>query len=242
MIHNTNDSPMDDIRDAVTRQRRENPFESSSVRDGSVRFIDGLLRVEAGGRVEIVGTLQVDGTSTVTGTFNINGPINIDGQMTVNGPFDLAGNGSITGELTITGPVTISGDVDLTGKMTVTGDIEISGPGRIKVGNVILEDGKIKAGGMTINPDVNGGQIDFGGGRFVNAGTGFLGLYDGDRFIVFNGSGVTMVAGGRSLSVGPSGIRATGMGTIAQADVPESFPNAVVAGPDGLLTRVVPGA
>ncbi|MCW2165409.1 Polymer-forming protein [Microbacterium hydrothermale] len=230
MIINTNDSPMEDLRDAVTRQRRENPFESSSVRDGRVRFIKGLLRVEAGGRVEIVGTLQVDGTSTVTGSF------------TVSGPWKLTGDGSITGQLTITGPVTISGDVDLTGTMTVTGDIEISGPGKIKVGNVILEDGKIKAGGMTINPDVNGGQIDFGGGRSVNAGTGFLGLYDGDRFVVFNGSGVTMVAGGRSLSVGPSGIRATGMGTISQADVPDSFPNAVVAGPDGLLTRVVPGA
>lgn len=233
MVYNTNDTPLERLNDQVQGMSRENPFESSSVRDGSVRFIRGLLRVDSGGRVEIVGTLQVDGTSTVSGTFNVNGPLQ------VNGPFTLAGNGSITGELTITGPVQISGDVDLTGKMNVTGDIEILGPGKIKVGNILIEDGKIKAGGMTINPDVNGGQIDFGGGRSVNAGSGFLGVYDGDRFVVFNASGVTMVAGGRSISVGPAGIRATGLGTIPQADVPDSFPDAVVIDAAGLLRRVV---
>lgn len=226
-IDDPNGDPIPGILERLNALEKQNPLESGSVSAGRVRFIGGLLRIDAGGRVEIVGTLQVDGTSTVTGQFN------------VNGPFNLAGDGTITGELTITGPVTITGDVDLTGVMTVTGDIEISGPGKIKVGNVILEDGKIKAGGMTINPDVNGGQIDFGGGRSVNAGTGFLGLYDGDRFVVFNGSGVTMVAGGRSLSVGPSGIRVTGLGTISQADVPGSFPNAVVIDAAGLLRQVV---
>ncbi|MBD8477561.1 polymer-forming cytoskeletal protein [Microbacterium sp. CFBP 8794] len=205
-------------------------LENSSISNGRMRFIGGLLRVDSGGRVEIVGTLQVDGTSTVTGEF------------TVAGPWSLTGDGTITGRVEISGPVEISGDVDLTGTMTVTGDVEVTGSGKITVGNIIIEDGKIKAGGMTINPDVNGGQIEFGDGRTINAGTGFLGVYDGDRQIIFNLSGVTLVAGGRSLAVGPAGIRVTGAGTIAQADVPDSFLGAAVIDSSGLLLRVIAGA
>lgn len=187
-----------DLYTEVARLKSGAMLENSSIAQGRMRFIGGLLRVDSGGRVEIVGTLQVDGTSTVTGQFN------------VNGPFTFAGDGSITGELTITGPVTISGDVDLTGLMRVTGDVEIIGDGKITIGGIVIGEGKIKAGGMTINPDTNGGQIEFGNGRTINAASNYLGIYDGERFVVFNSSGVTIYAAGSTISAGDSGIRAVG--------------------------------
>jgi hypothetical protein len=70
-------------------------LENSSITNGRMRFIGGLLRIDSGGRVEIVGTLEIDGTTTVTGTF------------TVEGPWSLDGNGSITGNVTVTGKITV---------------------------------------------------------------------------------------------------------------------------------------
>lgn len=184
-----------DLYTEVARLKSGAMLENSSIAQGRMRFIGGLLRVDSGGRVEIVGTLQVDGESTVTG------------QFTVDGPFTFNGDGSITGTLTITGPVTISGDVDLTGLMRVTGDIEVIGDGKITIGGIVIGEGKITAGGMTINPDTNGGQIEFGNGRTINAGSNYLGIYDGDRFVLFNASGVTVFAAGSTLSAGTEGVR-----------------------------------
>lgn len=220
----------DDLMRRVRALETQSPLEHSSITGGRVRFIGGLLQVDSGGSVVIVGTLQVDGVSTVTGQFN------------VDGPFNLAGDGTITGQLTISGPVDITGDVDLTGVMTVTGDIEVTGSGRIKVGNIIIEDGKIKAGGMTINPDVNGGQVEFGGGRSINAGSNFLGVYDGDRFVVFNSSGVAVVAGGKSIRVGSDGITLSGLPTIAKSATADNNPRgSIYADSGGALFRVVEG-
>jgi cytoskeletal protein CcmA (bactofilin family) len=159
-------------------------LKNASVSEGRLRFIGGLLRVDAGGRVEIVGTLQVDGTSTVTGQFN------------VDGPFNLAGDGSITGQLTISGPVDITGDVDLTGVMTVTGDIEVTGAGRIKVGDVLIEDGKITAGNVVVEPN----KITIGTGSQQAT------LEDGE-FTLSNGAKlkVGLTGGGTAIGLVPPG-------------------------------------
>jgi len=168
-------------------------LENSSITNGRMRFIGGLLRVDSGGRVEIVGTLQVDGESTVTGTFN------------VEGPWNLSGDGTITGEVTISGPVTISGDVDLTGTMTVTGDIEVSGSGRVKVGN------------MTLDPSSSGGKLKFSGGPEVYATGGMLGLYStgSGGWIEIDGAGVRLNHGVRSVEVNSTGVKVVGIPTKA---------------------------
>src|SRR5690606_4180344 len=100
-----------DLRDEVRRLRAPIDLENSAIENGRMRFIGGLLRVDSGGRVEIVGTLAVEGTSQFVG------------PVTISGPWTFSGNGSITG------------DVDL------TGDFEVLGGGRIKVGNVVLTPG-----------------------------------------------------------------------------------------------------
>lgn len=112
---------------------------NSSITSGRMRFIGGLLRVDSGGRVEIVGFLQVDGQTSITG------------PVTISGSLDITGPTRITGEFNLDGPWTIAGDGDITGDVDVTGDFEVLGGGRIKVGNVVLTPG-------------NGGRITIGTG------------------------------------------------------------------------------
>lgn len=148
-----------------------NPLEASSVTNGRVRFIGGLLRIDSGGRVEIVGTLQIDGTTNVTGTFNLDGPWNLDG------------NGNITGNV------------------TVTGDINVTGTGRIKVGNMVLDPssngGSVKfsggpevyASGQTLSlysGALNGGSVDLSPGLAKVSG-------GGARWFEVNSTGFRMV-------------------------------------------------
>jgi len=171
---------------------------------------DGILRI-------IRGTLRVEGGGTliVEGTFSVDGTTTVTGTLTVTGPWSLEGDGTITGATSITGDVTIEGDVDVTGA------------GRIKIGNI------------TLDPSTAGGQINFSDGRRIDAGSGFLGIYDGSRFVVFNSSGVAINGGGPTLLVGADGIYATGLSTVAQSLVPGSFPDAIVYY-SGEFRRVVP--
>jgi hypothetical protein len=128
-------------------------LENSSISNGRMRFIGGLLRIDSGGRVEIVGTLQVDGTTDVTGEF------------TVSGPWNLTGNGEITGDYTVTGKVTHVGDMDIDGVLTVNGDgWSITGDGEIS-GRVNL------TGSFEV---AVGGYIQVGPVRISGAAEGFI--------------------------------------------------------------------
>lgn len=132
---------------------------NSSITKGRLRFIGGLLRVDSGGRVEIVGTLNVEGTSQFIG------------PVTISGPWTFSGDGDITG------------DVDISGDLDLTGSLEVLGGGRIKVGNVIITPGsggrvtvgtgsaqvvldgatgKVMAGDIVIDPTKEGGAVDIG--------------------------------------------------------------------------------
>lgn len=119
-----------DLKRRIRELETGSPLQASSVTQGRVRFIGGLLRIDSGGRVEIVGTLQIDGTTKVTGTFR------------VDGPWTLAGNGAIsgnvtgTGTLTWNGPWNLNGPGNVTGVVNVSGDLNLSGSGRIRAGTV----------------------------------------------------------------------------------------------------------
>lgn len=128
-----------ELKRRVDRLESGTMLENSSITRGRMRFIGGLLRVDSGGRVEIVGTLNVEGTSQFIG------------PVTISGKLDVTGDTTVTGEFTLDGPWTINGDGDITGDVDVTGDFTVLGGGRIKVGNVVLTPG-------------NGGRITIGTG------------------------------------------------------------------------------
>lgn len=154
---------IDDFERKQSRLYAAADLESSSVTNGRLRFIGGLLRVDSGGRVEIVGTLQIDGTTTVRGQFN------------VEGPWNLTGGGTISGDVTITGKVTQVGDMDIDGVLTVNGDgWSITGNGEIS-GDVQLT-GRLSVGDMLIDPDDAGGSVVFPSGAKVTANDGSPGV------------------------------------------------------------------
>lgn len=195
------DNPLREVWAAIEALRNANPLQAAAVgRGGITVYGGGVITIENGGL-------------SVTGYAEISGELRGDGTLIWTGPWAFTGEGEITGNVGLTGNLDVVDD----GKITV-GNIRIEN-GKIYVGEgagqIVIDGatGKITAGNMTIDPSGNGGQIDFGGGRVINAGTGFLGLYDGERQVIFNSSGVTMVAGGRSLSVGDAGMRFAGAPT-----------------------------
>ncbi|WP_309129484.1 hypothetical protein [Microbacterium sp.] len=166
------------------------------------------IRVYDGGRIRIEGGGGIDIVGS--GYIRIDGDLTGDGELSWTGPWELLGNGEVTGT------VTWSGDLNLTGDITVLGS------------------GRIIAGNITIDPSAAGGRIGFGSDRFMHAGSGFLGVYDGSRFVVFNSSGVAIHggAGSPTLSVGPGGVRISGLSKVPKAGVPA---NCVYVGSDGFL-------
>lgn len=233
----------DDLSDVYAELRRlqervriletANPLEASSVTNGQIRIIGGTIRVDGGGNLIVNGTMSVNGTSTVTGSFTVSGPWNLSGAGTI------SGNVTITGNVTATGTLTQNGPWNLNGAGTIAGDVNQTG-NTTQQGNVTLTGGgKITAGLIEITPSVSGGSIQFGSGRRIDAGSGFLGVYDGGRFIVFNSSGVAINGGGGpTLTVGPGGIQ--GIPTIALSSAPTgSFVGCIVADSNGAARRVV---
>ena len=93
-----------ELQDRVRQLETAIPLENASVTEGRVRFIGGTLRVDSGGRVEIVGTLHVEGTT------------------------------QFIGNVTLQGPWTFSGDGDITGDVTLSGDMTVDSGGEIRVG------------------------------------------------------------------------------------------------------------
>lgn len=207
---------MDNLDRRVRDLETSSPLENASVTGGRVRFIGGTLRIDSGGRVEIVGTLQIDGTTTVTGTFR------------VDGPWTLAGNGTISGNVTGTGTLTWNGPWNLNGAGKIQGDVQVLGAGKVRVGN------------MTLDPSSNGGSMKFGSGPEVYANGAELSLYSGvGAFITLNGSsGKLNGPGARWLEVTATGIRAIGLPTIAKASANNAPTGTVWADASGNLYRV----
>lgn len=144
--------------------RNVNPLENASIRKGRVRFVGGLLRVDSGGRVEIVGTLEIDGTTTVTGEFTVTGPWGLEGDGTITGDV------TISGALDVTGPWSLTGDGDIDGDVDLTGILSVLGGGRIKVGSA-----------MEITPASSGGAIAFETGGELRSADGLTWLVHGNN-------------------------------------------------------------
>lgn len=147
----------------VKRLLSSRPLENSSVRNGMLRFIGGVLRLDSGALLELVGQWRFFGNGAITGD------VYSEGKWTQVGDYDFTGNGDLAGD------VTMSGNFDLTGKFTSL-NVRIEG-GKIYVGagaSLIVIDGatgKILAGNMAIDP-ADGGSVSFPGGAVVRGAPG----------------------------------------------------------------------
>lgn len=176
-------------------------LENASVTNGRLRFIGGLLLIDNGGRLEVVG--EVDGE----GNFHWSGPWKFD-----------SGDGEMAGNVTLSGDLEVRAD----GRIRV-GEVLITplGGGRIEVGSGIVIDGgsgRIHVQGGSSPLTLENGRASFGTGGALEADTSVGGarLAAGDA-VVNVGTVASIRKGSSSVIVSPIGItiNAAGGGNIS---------------------------
>lgn len=159
---------MDDLDRRLRDLENASPLENASVTGGTVRLIRATLRVEAGGSIELVGTLDGEGR------FNWAGPWKFD-----------SGDGEIGGNVDLTGILRILG-----GGKIILGDITIDGAtGDIRVGDMVIRSGQIRAGDVIIT--TSGGGVVQVGSLQINGASG--GTIYSPSTVYIQGDGATAV-------------------------------------------------
>lgn len=195
----------------VARLESGASLERSSITNGRMRFIGGLLRLDSGALLELVGQWRFFGNGAITGD------VYSEGKWTQVGDYDFTGDGDLAGN------VTMSGDFDLTG-IFKSGNVRIedgkiyvgAGPvmividgatGKITAGNVTIEQNKITVAGGASPATLQEGKMSFGTGGTVEADTGVGGarMTAGDA-VVNVGSTASIRKGSSSVIVGSLGI------------------------------------
>lgn len=204
----------------VSRLESGAMLENSSITNGRMRFIGGLLRLDSGALLELVGQWRFFGNGAITGD------VFSEGKWTQVGDYDFTGDGDLAGD------VTMSGNFDLTGKFT-SENVRIE-DGKIYVGaggNLIVIDGatgKIIAGSMTIDPSISGGAMTFENGAQVFTDASTIQVYKGNGVVQISDTEAKMQLGGTSLRLTSGHIFGAGMETKAVSTVPGGFVGAIV--------------
>lgn len=168
--------------------------------------ISGPLTVT--GPTRLNGQTDIGGNTSVTGDLDVKGPLDVTGETKLNGKTDIGGNTMVTGDLDVKGPLTVTGATKLNGKTdiggntSVTGDLDLKGPldvagtmdimGKSTLQNdlTVQAGGKVKVGGMTLDPTVASGAMTFSNGAQM--------FTNGDSIQMFRGEGAAQVTGTRS--------------------------------------------
>jgi hypothetical protein len=189
-------------------------LENSSITNGRMRFIGGLLRIDSGGRIQVIGEWRFFGNGAITGD------VVAEGKWTQNGDWEFNGNGDLAGDVALTG------NFDLTGKLTA-GNVRVE-DGKIYVGagtaQIVIDGatGKILAGDMTIDPS-NGGSVQFPGGAVVRAATsGGVRLEQGNYSATVTSAGASIGKTGLAVAITDAvGIQFVGLQSTSGKGVPD---------------------
>lgn len=140
-------------------------LENSSITNGRMRFIGGLLRIDSGGQIEVVGEWRFTGNGAITGD------VVAEGKWTQNGAWEFNGNGDIAGNVEITaggklrvGNMTLnpsigSGSIvfDNGAQVFTSGDtIQLYGPGGNFVAQVESDQAWIGSAGRNFRATTDG--------------------------------------------------------------------------------------
>lgn len=195
-IDNIGRGEFEQLKRELRALQTQSPLENSSVTNGRLRFIGGTLRVDSGGRVEIVGTLDIDGTTEVTGSF------------TVSGPWNMTGNGTITGDVTI------------------SGDFNVTGGGKIAAGNVTIEPNKITIGTGSTAATIENGEFKLNNGAKLATYGSSIGMLspDGSSFATVTDTEAILNSDGRYVRASSAGVRIYGAGAVYIDDIPTGAP------------------
>lgn len=159
------------LNDKVSRIYSGAFLENSSITEGRMRFIGGLLLIDSGGTLQVIGTLDGEGNFRWVGPWEFDS----DEGGRIAGDVDLAGDFDLTGKLT-------AGDVRIEdGKIYVgvgANQIIIDGvTGEVRSGEVSIRDNKIYIGDMVLDPSNHDGMITMPNDGQVLASGSNLELY-----------------------------------------------------------------
>ncbi|WP_432244803.1 hypothetical protein ACRB8A_12425 [Arthrobacter sp. G.S.26] len=182
-INNLSESEFPDIlRRIRVLERATNQNNMAIGRGGLTVYGGGAITIENGGlnvtgSATITGILNADGTVNLTGIIGVSGPLTVTGTTALNGPTTVGGNTTVNGDLTtngkldVNGPTTLDGNTTATGDLTVNGPLNINGTSTLKGDLNVTGNGKIKAGGMTVDPGLLGGSVQFTNGGYLSGTT-----------------------------------------------------------------------
>lgn len=233
-----------DIYRELARLKSGAFLENSSITNGRLRLIGGLLLVDAGGELRVVGSLNGDGTFSWTGSATYTGPATFNGPVTIAETLDVTAETRLRGETTIEGLARLLSELVVEGKITA-GNVRIEG-GKIYVGAgaalVVIDGatGRVTAGNVTLDPTVSGGALTFANGAQV--------FTDADTVQLFKGNSVVQVAdgyaklqhGGEVVQLDDDGLRAS-IGALGSASSTDGLQWLAVETATGRFKRVAPG-
>ncbi|UGS27574.1 M23 family metallopeptidase [Microbacterium resistens] len=194
-------------------------LENSSITNGRMRFIGGLLLIDSGGTLQVIGQLVGEGDFRWVGPWTLEGPGTISGDTVGTGKLDwrglwnLIGNGTIEGDVLGTGKLTWNGLWEMVGAGKIRGDVEVLDNGKLRIGNMIIdptEGGSISfPGGAKVQADPNGGARIIQGNNRAYVGPNLVSLqYGADKSIALSNSGITV----RGAPVDGSGVGLSWLG------------------------------
>lgn len=195
-------------------------LENSSITNGRMRFINGLLLLEQGSELRLIGILNGDGTFSWTGPWK----------------FESSQGGEIAGD------VILSGNFNLLGKFESDGIRIQDGKIYVGIGGVQIvidgDTGTITAGDMVINP-ADGGSVSFPGGAMVQADPdGGIRIIQGDA-VVNAGSVASLRKANVSVIAGPLGVDINASGLRLTVNTANVYMPGLPAKPSGATTLPV---
>lgn len=207
-------------------------LENSSITGGRLRLIGGLLLIDSGGTLQVVGNLNGDGTFAWTGSAAFNGPLVLTGDTDITGSLDVDGPTNVNGPWKLVGNGDIAGNVGITGILTLLSELVVKSAGKITVegadGPTVLQNSRLKLS--------NGAELKANGsGVALIGGTASASVSPGIARLMNNGSGKGFESDG--FYAGP---RIVGMPTRTSATSGGLPAGAVYADSSGVLYRVVP--
>jgi hypothetical protein len=218
-VNNLNQGDVAEIWRAIRQLQVATPLNSASIGAGGLRVYDGgVITIQNGGlsvtgTASILGTLIASGVITLTGTLTQSGPTTFTGDTKLNGPTHINGATDITGNTTVTGDFKVTGPTHLEGATDIKGTLSVEGATTLK-GDMTLTTGKIKAGGMTIDPAADGGSVVFSGGGGVQGVSGVTVLKGGGNAGFTSNTSASMFAAANSVGVTSTAVTITGPTTV----------------------------
>lgn len=175
-LNNLSQGNLEDIFRRLRRLEFNTNQNHMSISRGNLTVMDGgSINIENGG-LNVSGSATISGTLVASGDIDMSGSFTASGDVNLNGPTDVAGNFTVTGPTALNGTTTVAGDTTVTGVLSVNGAMKTTSTLSVEGVTTLKNDlnvttGKVKAGGMTLDPSLLGGSLQFSGGGYLSGTT-----------------------------------------------------------------------